>query len=65
MEVILKNVQEEHLPLIKELAKILKLKVDLNEAKSFEKEFVAEILKAEQDLIDGKGTKIKIEDLWK
>ena len=65
MELILKNVQKEHLPLINELAKMLKVEVNLNETDKYDKKFVAEILSAEQDLKAGKGVKIKIEDLWK
>ena len=65
MELILKNVQKEHLPLINELAKMLKVEVNLNETDKYDKKFVAEILSAEQDLKDGKGVRIKIEDLWK
>ena len=65
MELILKNVQKEHLPLINELAKMLKVEVNLNETDKYDKKFVAEILNAEQDLKDGKGVRIKIEDLWK
>ena len=65
MELILKNVQKEHLPLINELAKMLKVEVNLNKTDKYDKKFVAEILNAEQDLKDGKGVRIKIEDLWK
>ena len=65
MELILKNVQKEHLPLINELAKMLKVEVHLNETNKYDKKFVAEILSADQDLKDGKGVRIKIEDLWK
>jgi len=65
MELILKNVQKEHLPLINELAKMLNVEVNLNETNKYDKKFVAEILSAEQDLKDGKGVRIKIEDLWK
>lgn len=65
MELILKNVQKEHLPLINELAKMLKVEVNLNETDKYDKKFVAEILSADQDLKDGKGVRIKIEDLWK
>ena len=65
MELILKNVQKEHLPLINELAKMLNVEVNLNETDKYDKKFVAEILNAEQDLKDGKGVRIKIEDLWK
>ncbi len=48
MELILKKVQKKHLPLIHELAKMLRVEVD---------GFVAEILQAEQDIKDGKGVK--------
>ena len=65
MELILKNVQKEHLPLINELAKMLNVEVNLNETDKYDKKFIDEILSAEQDLKDGKGVRIKIEELWK
>lgn len=65
MELILKKVQKKHLPLIQELAKMLRVEVETKEESVYNPEFVAQILQAEQDIKDGKGTKIATEDLWK
>ncbi len=65
MELILKKVQKKHLPLINELAKMLRVEVVTKETSSYDPEFVSQILQAEQDIKDGKGVKIATEDLWK
>lgn len=65
MELILKKVQKKHLPLINELAKMLKVEVETVEGSPYDPEFVAQILQAEQDIKEGKGVKIATEDLWK
>ena len=65
MELILKKVQKKHLPLIHELAKMLRVEVEAKEESHYDPDFVAEILQAEQDIKDGKGVKIATQDLWK
>lgn len=65
MELILKNVQKRHLPLINELAKMLKVEIEMKKSSSYNQEFVSQILHAEKDIRDGKGVKIPTEDLWK
>lgn len=65
MELILKNVQKKHLPLIYEMAKMLKVEVEAQGRSSYNPDFVAEILQAEQDIKEGKGVKIATQDLWK
>ena len=68
MELILKNVQKKHLALIAELAKTLK--IDIEEAKAdeqgeYDPEFVKKIQKGDDDLKQGKGVKMNVNDLWK
>lgn len=68
MELILKNVQKKHLAFIAELAKTLK--IDIEEAKTDERgeydpEFVKKIQKGDEDLKQGKGVKMNVNDLWK
>ncbi len=50
--------------MLKSLAKSLGFEI-IEEEKPYNTEFVKEILDAEQSIKDGKGVKIKLEDLWK
>lgn len=55
---------KEQLAAIKAFVKALK--IDFTTKKSpYNTEFVKEILKAKEDVKNGKGVKIAIEDLWK
>lgn len=65
MEITFKKVQKKHLPLLKELAKSLHLEIEEESESPYNKEFVAKVLKGEQDLKDGKGVIIPLEDIWK
>lgn len=65
MELVLKKVQKKHLPLIHELAKMLKVEVEAKEDSPYDPDFVAEILQAEEDIKSGKGVKMATQDLWK
>ncbi len=65
MELVLKNVKKKDFPVLKSLAKSLGFEIVQKEEKPYNPEFVKEILEAEQSIKDGKGVKIKLEDLWK
>lgn len=66
MDLKLKNVQKKHLALISELAKTLKIEIEEGSGDdSYDPEFVAKIVKGEQDLREGKGVKVDIKNLWK
>ncbi len=65
MELILKNVKKKDFPVLKSLAKSLGFEIIQKEEKPYNSEFVKEILDAEQSIKDGKGVRIKLEDLWK
>ena len=65
MELILKNVKKKDLPVLKSLAKSLGFEIVQEVEKPYNPEFVKEILDAEQSIKDGKGVRIKLEDLWK
>jgi hypothetical protein len=65
MEITFKKVQKKHLPLLKELAKSLHLEIEEESKSPYNKEFVAKILKGDEDLKDGKGITIPLEDIWK
>lgn len=65
MEIKLKKVQKKHLPLLKELAKTLHIEMEEEDKSTYNKEFVAKILKGDKDLKDGKGVSIALEDIWK
>ena len=64
MDIILKNVKKKDLPVLKSLAKSLGFEIK-REENIYNPEFVKEILDAEKSIKDGKGVKIKTEDLWK
>jgi hypothetical protein len=65
MELILKNVKKKDFPVLKSLAKSLGFEIVQEVEKPYNPEFVKEILEAEKSIKDGKGIKIKLEDLWK
>ena len=68
MDILLKNVKKKDFPIFKSLSKSLGFEIDLEEVaveKAYNPEFVREILEASQSIRDGKGIRIKIEDLWK
>ena len=65
MELILKNVKKKDFPVLKSLAKSLGFEIVQEIEKPYNPEFVKEILEAEKSIKDGKGIKIKLEDLWK
>ena len=65
MDLVLKNVKKKDFPVLKSLAKSLGFEIIEKIEKPYNPEFVKEILEAEQSIKDGKGIKIKLEDLWK
>lgn len=68
MEITLKNVKKKDLPVFESLAKSLGFKIAKKEEKPRNPEFVKEILEAAQEVRDGKGipmTMEEIDSLWK
>ena len=65
MDVTLKNVKKKDFPVLKSLAKSLGFEILEKKEKPYNEAFVKEILEAEQSIKEGKGVKIKLEDLWK
>lgn len=65
MDIILKNVKKKDFPVLKSLAKSLGFEIIEEIEKPYNPEFVKEILNAEKSIEEGKGVKIKVEDLWK
>jgi hypothetical protein len=65
MYLVLKNVKKKDLAIFKSLAKSLGFEIEKKEDKPYNPEFVKEILEAEQSIKEGRGVKIKLEDLWK
>lgn len=68
MEVILKNVREKDLPVLESLAKAMGFEIAKRTERQYNPEFVDKIREAEQNLKDGKGTKVTMEELnalWK
>jgi hypothetical protein len=58
-----KNKEEEKVYL--QLAKFLKSKINRETKSPYKPAIVKKVLKGEKEIREGKGTKIKIEDLWK
>lgn len=65
MDIVLRNVKKKDFPVLKSLAKSLGFEIIEKIEKPYNPGFVKEILEAEQSIKDGKGIKIKMEDLWK
>jgi hypothetical protein len=67
MELILKNVKKKDFPVLKSLAKSLGFEIE-EKGKPYNPEFVKEILEAREELKQGKGIKMTLEEidkLWK
>ncbi len=65
MEIVLKKVKKKDFAVIKSLAKALGFEIEQKEESPYNPEFVKEILEADKSIKEGKGIKIKTEDLWK
>ena len=68
MDIILKNVKKKDFPVFQSLAKSLGFEIVEENEKPYNPEFVKEILEAREELRQGKGVKMTIEDidkLWK
>lgn len=65
MEIVLKKVKKKDFEVIKSLAKALGFEVECKEQDMYNPEFVKQILEAKKSIKEGKGVKIKTEDLWK
>ncbi len=68
MEVVLKNVKEKDLAVLKSLAEALGFQIEGPRENQYDPEFVKEVLQAEKEIKEGKGTPISLEELnqlWK
>ncbi|WP_298148462.1 DUF2683 family protein [Flavobacterium sp.] len=68
MDLILRNVKKKDFPVLKSLAKSLGFEIIEENEKPYDPEFVKEILEAQEELKQGKGIKMTLEDidkLWK
>ena len=67
MDIILKNVKKKDFPVLKSLAKSLGFEI-IKEEEPYNPAFVKEILEAREELKQGKGIKMTLEEidkLWK
>lgn len=55
----------EQLTAVEAVLKLLKVSFKKTEDSPYDPEFVEKILQGRKDIKDGKGVKIKTEDLWK
>ncbi|CAM3949349.1 MULTISPECIES: DUF2683 family protein [Flavobacterium] len=68
MDIVLKNVKKKDFPVLKSLAKSLGFEIIEKIDKPYNPEFVKEILEAREELKQGKGIKMSLEEidkLWK
>jgi 3-polyprenyl-4-hydroxybenzoate decarboxylase len=65
MELILKNVKKKDFPVLKSLAKSLGFEIVQEVEKTYNPEFVKEILEAREELKQGKGIRMTMEELKK
>ena len=63
MDIILKNVKKKDFPILKSLAKSLGFEIEKEAEKSYNPEFVKEILEAEKSIKEGKGVRMTMEEL--
>ncbi|MDO3640693.1 MAG: DUF2683 family protein [Mucilaginibacter sp.] len=56
---------EQQASLFEQLAIALNVPFERKEQDAYDPEFVAKILEGSKEVADGKGTKIRLEDLWK
>ncbi|HEY3371167.1 MAG TPA: DUF2683 family protein [Prolixibacteraceae bacterium] len=50
---------------IKSVFKAFKIKFEIEEEKEYDPQFVERVLKAKEEIKQGKGVKIETKDLWK
>ncbi|MBP4141264.1 hypothetical protein J3S90_05555 [Flavobacterium sp. P4023] len=68
MDIVLKNVKKKDFPVLKSLSKSLGFEIIEKIEKPYNPEFVKEILEAREELKQGKGIKMSLEEidkLWK
>ena len=68
MDIVLRNVKKKDFPVLKSLAKSLGFEIIEKIEKPYNPEFVKEILEAREELKQGKGIKMSLEEidkLWK
>ena len=68
MDIVLKNVKKKDFPVLKSLAKSLGFEIIEKIEKPYNPEFIREILEAREELKQGKGIKMSLEEidkLWK
>jgi len=56
---------EEQLTALKAVAKALKIHFETEKADSYHPEFVEKVLQSREDIKNGKGVKVDVENLWK
>ena len=63
MDVLLKNVKKKDFPVFKSLAKSLGFEIEEKADKPYNPEFVKQILEAREELKQGNGVRISMEEL--
>lgn len=63
--IIMHPSNKEQLIALKAIAKVLKVHFEIEEADSYNPEFVKKVLQSREDIRNGKGVKVDVENLWK
>jgi len=63
--IIMHPSNKEQLIALKAIAKVLKVHFETEEADSYNPEFVKKVLQSREDIQNGKGVKVDVENLWK
>ncbi|RZJ68965.1 MAG: hypothetical protein EOO45_14150 [Flavobacterium sp.] len=63
MDIVLKNVKKKDLPVLRSLAKSLGFEISKADDSPYDSEFVTEILKASEEVKNGKGTRVEMKNL--
>lgn len=66
METILIHPQsKEQIKAFEQMAKAMKVPFEIKKESPYNPEFVAMVKKADKDFKNGKGRKVKLDDIWK
>jgi hypothetical protein len=63
--ILIRPKSKEQIKVFEEMAKALKLHFEVKEDSPYNSEFVAMVNQADKDFKNGKGKKIKLDDIWK
>lgn len=63
--ILIRPKSKDQIKVFEEMAKALRVPFEVKEGSPYNPEFVAMVKKADKDFKNGKGKKIKLDDIWK